>query len=568
MTYVVSQLQSGASDDNPGTPDKPFKTISRAAKEVKPGDTVILRSGVYRERVLVETSGTKEKPIRLQADVAANVIVTGADVITDWKREEGPDNIFSTPWTYVFLGWSKNNIHPDGEPYMTIGRVEQVFIKGYPLHQVLRRDQMSRGTFCVDKESKRLYVWNAQDSDLKGLLVEASTRPVLWESKGEHVHVRGIRFRYAANPAQSGAAIFRKNSTAEDCIFERMNSSGASLVGENIVIRRCVFQDNGQLGFSAGQAHNLLFSECVVRNNNIKEYPRGWEAGGDKLCVCRGAVIERSQFLDNRGVGIWFDIGNENCVIRNCLIANNEDAGIFYEISYSLHAHDNVIIGNGFAATQGAWGADGAIALSSSPNCIIERNLMIGNKEGFQFREQGRTTVTVDDLKTEHPVWNHDQIIRNNVLAYNRDAQTWGWFDVLDERHWPLNLQMKPAYQPKAEAKGKLGKMDLDANGWPINLTLEQMNLTFTNNLYSTAEAQPLFSWGCAWRHNERYMKLDAVRKELSLEQGSRVEPFVFNDYLTRDFRVPANSPALKMKCYPLGEVPGVRLGVRSKSGR
>ena len=34
-------------------------------------------------------------------------------------------------------------------------------------------------------------------------------------------------------------------------------------------------------------------------------------------------------------------------------------------------------------------------------------------------------------------MWNHDEVIRHNVFAYNRDAQVWGWFDREDERHWP-----------------------------------------------------------------------------------------------------------------------------------
>ena len=107
-------------------------------------------------------------------------------------------------------------------------------------------------------------------------------------------------------------------------------------------------------------------------------------------------VLEKSIFADNRGSGIWFDIGNENPTVRNCLIANNEDGGIFYEISYGLHAHDNVIVGNGFDSLAGSWGGNGAIALSSSPGCTIERNLMLGNREGFQFREQYRTTPRID----------------------------------------------------------------------------------------------------------------------------------------------------------------------------
>ena len=75
-----------------------------------------------------------------------------------------------------------------------------------------------------------------------------------------------------------------------------MNSSGATFSGEHQVVRRCVFRDNGQLGFGANGAHDLLFTECLVENNNTKGFDRGWEAGGDKLVLCRHAVLERSRF--------------------------------------------------------------------------------------------------------------------------------------------------------------------------------------------------------------------------------------------------------------------------------
>jgi hypothetical protein len=209
----------------------------------------------------------------------------------------------------------------------------------------------------------------------------------------------------------------------EDCVFERTNSCGAEFRGEDQIVRRSTFRENGQLGFAAKRAHRLLFRGCVVSDNNRKGFQRGWEAGGNKLVLSRGVILERSRFLRNRGDGIWFDIGNEDCTVRNCLIADNEDAGLYYEISFSLHAHDNVIIGNGFAETPGAWGSSAGISISSSPGCTIERNLIIGNKEGFNFREQTRRTPRIDDREAV-AVWNHDHRILQNVLAYNRDGQT------------------------------------------------------------------------------------------------------------------------------------------------
>ena len=206
--------------------------------------------------------------------------------------------------------------------------------------------------------------------------MEAAVRQEICRIEGDYVQLHGLRFRYAANMAQHGALVIAgRHDLVEDCVVESVNASGAEFVGEDAVVRRCVFRENGQLGFGAGRAHRLLLSECLVENNNTKGFDRGWEAGGNKLALCRDVVLERSRFLRNHGSGIWFDIGNTNCTVRQCLIADNEDAGIFYEISFRLHAHDNVIVGNGFAETVGAWGAQAGIVLSSSPGCLIERNI-------------------------------------------------------------------------------------------------------------------------------------------------------------------------------------------------
>ena len=504
-------------------PDAQVRTISEAATKAEPGDTVVIHDGIYRETVTVEKSGTEEKPIRFVAAPGENVVITGADEIREWRKEPGGERVFSAPWSHRFIGWSKTGTHPDDDYHKMIGRCEQVFILGYPLLQVLDRAMLSRGTFYVDLDAKRIYVCPRDGADLskKPPLVESSARPLLWRSKGAYVHLRGIRFRYAANMAQQGAVqIEGDHGVVEDCIFESMNSSGATFAAKDLIVRRCVFQNNGQLGFGATRAHDLLFSECIVRNNNVKGFSRGWEAGGDKLVLCRGAVLEKCQFISNRGNGIWFDIGNEKCVVRNCLIADNEDAGIFYEISYGLHAHDNVIVGNGFNETPGAWGAAAAISLSSSPDCIIERNLMVGNREGFNFREQNRKTPLIED-KNERWIWNHDQWIHNNVMALNRDAQVWGWFDINDGRHWPAALQ-DAVEKPKGKAAQDLAADYLakDTAGGPVGLTLETLKITFENNLYCVATLARALPLG---RRMETAQEVrDAGRRPIGAETRER----------------------------------------------
>lgn len=563
------------------------RTISEAAKLVEPGDEVVLHAGTYREAVLVEKSGTALKPITFRADRGAQVIVTGADLISKWDKlpAANGENQFVTDWPHRFLTWSKEGTHPGDDKHKLIGRGEQVFINGYPLLQVLERQQLARGTFYVDLEAKKLYVQASNNApDIGGEprsapRVEAGVRPSLWESRGDYINLRGVRFRYAPNQAQAGMTRFAgRFNSIEDCVFEYSNAVGASFSNQDITVRRCTFSDNGQMGFGAARAHRLHLIDCLTTRNNTKNFGRGWEAGGDKIVLSRDVLIEKSRFVENRGIGIWFDIGNENPTVANCLIADNEDAGIFYEISYGLKAHDNVIIGNGFAGNAGAWGANGGIALSSSPGCVIERNLLVGNKEGFQFREQGRTTPRIDAPRNspEVWVWNHDQLIRSNVLAYNRDAQAWGWFDVHDQRLWPRKMQEAPK-APNGPTEAKLSVQPDIAGDYKVKdkqaeekaifgpMSLENLNIRFENNFYARDKSDAnsaLLNWGTAWKRNRKYASFDDLRSELGFEKTGAEGEFAMRDYLTRDFRLPASSPVWKMKAYPQGEVPGVLLGV------
>jgi hypothetical protein len=66
-TYEVAQQNLHASDDGPGTLERPWKTIAKAAEKASPGDVVVIRAGVYRERVLAKTSGTAQAPVRFEA---------------------------------------------------------------------------------------------------------------------------------------------------------------------------------------------------------------------------------------------------------------------------------------------------------------------------------------------------------------------------------------------------------------------------------------------------------------------------------------------------------------------
>jgi hypothetical protein len=63
------------------------------------------------------------------------------------------------------------------------------------------------------------------------------------------------------------------------------------------------------------------------------------------------------------------------------------------------------------------------------------------------------------------------------------------------------------------------------------------------------------------WGNLLTYQNLADLRAGEGFEKDGAVLDPQFADWKNLDLRVPADSPLLKMGCYPKGEVPGVKLG-------
>ncbi|MHB1036144.1 MAG: DUF1565 domain-containing protein [Pirellulales bacterium] len=101
--YVVDSAAPGAADANSGSEEKPFKTVQRAADAAKPGDTVYVMAGQYRERIKVKTSGAEGRPITFQAMPRRSAIVGGFDLDASYVRVEGFEITADKPATAVLL---------------------------------------------------------------------------------------------------------------------------------------------------------------------------------------------------------------------------------------------------------------------------------------------------------------------------------------------------------------------------------------------------------------------------------------------------------------------------------
>jgi len=93
-TYYISPYQRGASDSNPGTEVRPFKTIGKATELLRPGDTLLIRAGLYRETVILSQSGTETNPIKIMACPGdeGKVIINAAEPVANWQKCAGPQH--------------------------------------------------------------------------------------------------------------------------------------------------------------------------------------------------------------------------------------------------------------------------------------------------------------------------------------------------------------------------------------------------------------------------------------------------------------------------------------------
>lgn len=81
-----------------GTIENPFKTIQKGADMLNAGDTLVIRGGVYNEKVKINVSGTQDNPITIKRHENESVTIRAVTQINGWTKING--NIWSAdmPW--------------------------------------------------------------------------------------------------------------------------------------------------------------------------------------------------------------------------------------------------------------------------------------------------------------------------------------------------------------------------------------------------------------------------------------------------------------------------------------
>jgi hypothetical protein len=234
MTSVL-HVATGGSDAGDGSEDSPFRTIGRAAAIARPGDTVRVHAGEYREWVVPRRGGLSERHrITYEAAPGEHVVVKGSEVVAGWEAAGGsvwkavvPNALFGAfnPFAEEVEGdWI---VYPEkASPRKHLG---DVYLNGRSFYEVVTLDEVSdpplrtevvddwtQTTDRIRDPEQTRYVWyaevgadattiwaNFQGADPNRELVEINVRRSVFYPAEHHVDyitVRGLELAHAATP--------------------------------------------------------------------------------------------------------------------------------------------------------------------------------------------------------------------------------------------------------------------------------------------------------------------------------------------------------------------------------
>ncbi len=255
-TYYVDGNSTSADDSGPGTRERPFRTIGKAAEVLEPGERVVIAEGVYREVVRPPRGGTgPDRMISYEAAEGATVVIRGSAVVDGgWTQSPAPRgrggggraqaptwdveldgglfggynpfgmmNMPQQRWQY--MNRMSINVHDILVPYTR--RRGMLFVDGKPLDQVRVTSELfgrdptwaiggrgqpysaelfgdmegGRGKYFIDESGLSLRVRMPKDESPDQHLIEATTKAqVFAPARGlGYIRIKGITFEHAGN---------------------------------------------------------------------------------------------------------------------------------------------------------------------------------------------------------------------------------------------------------------------------------------------------------------------------------------------------------------------------------
>ncbi len=432
--YYVS---SDGNDSNPGSLQASFKTIQKALDTTKPGDTVYIRGGTYKEKLTVNTSGTTGNPITIQNYQNERAIIDGTGV----------------SGSYIIYIYNKNYITVKGLEICnnSLGHTPTgIFIEGW-------------GDGIEILNNKVYGIKTTQDA-------------------------HGIA-AYGTNGSKPLTNLLIQGNEVYDCI---LGSSESVTVNGNVQyfkILNNIVHDNDNIGIccigfeeiasSNDQARDGIVSDNIVYNITSKNNP-----------AYKGETCADGIYVDGGK-----DILIERNIVYNCDIGIEVASEHYNKISSGMLVKNNLVYGCGLFGLSigGAYSENGY-----ADKCIITNNTFYNNSVGINIQKTLSNYILNNIIYDEDtPYYGKvgSNILKNN-LWYSPRGNTDKLSPFADPKFVnPSKNDFRISSDSPARNAGiyeiPLSEMDLDGNARICEGIVDIGAYEFTTNIEPTPIPTP-----------------------------------------------------------------------------
>jgi hypothetical protein len=419
-------------DNNEGTVNKPFLTISAAAKIAQPGDIITVHKGTYRELVNPVNGGVSNiNRIVYQAAADEEVAIKGSEIIRNWEKTgEGiwkvviPNSFFGNynPYKDLLEGdWldKKGLAHHTGEVFLNENSLfekasvkEVIESKPYP---DARNQKASTFTWYGEVDNENTTIWaNFQNANPNKELVEITVRESCFypaQPGKNYITVKGFIMSQAATQWAA--------PTAEQIGLLGTHWSKGWIIEDNVISNsKCV---GITLGKDRNTGHNLWLNNPVkdgtVHYNEVifKALNIGWSKQN-----IGSHIVRNNEIFDCGQAGI---VGSLGAVFSK--IVNNHIYDIYTKRTFAgaemggikIHGSiDMLIEGN---HVHNVW--RGIWMDWMSQGTKISKNLCYDNTSEDFFTEVNHGPYVVDNNIFLSPVsirdWSEGGAYAHNIFA-------------------------------------------------------------------------------------------------------------------------------------------------------
>lgn len=437
-TLYVNNGATAASDQGPGTEAVPFKTFKPATEQAMPGDTVMVSTGVYRERVAPVRGGTKGSPITYTAAPGANVVIRASETVK-WERQS--DGTYATTLTDSLFdtldGTSNSSLY---NPFLTALQpgqgctaptTGQVHLNGEYLDEVPAWDTASnlqacmiayqdgrkthhyhstRGCFQPQKNGTVLAIQlpdGLVNTTLNESAVEVTVRSRVFapHTRGlQYITVQGFTMEYAANNWCAQMWYPQKWQYAQSGLLGTRSGYGWTIHNNTLRYAKTIGLDVGIEGGyrPAGGGDNegtnqpipnVTGAHTITNNiieNNGASGIQGYGAAPD--FDISGNIVQNNGHnncagAENAGVKLH---GLQGKFERNVIFNNSDGAPAWFDSG----ASDVRISRNVFIAPTGKQSSGVIFELTDGP-VLFDNNIVLGAGGGAGVGSQDAANITL-----------------------------------------------------------------------------------------------------------------------------------------------------------------------------